>query len=133
MLLYVPSNLVLSYCIENVPAVHQLLVYQKLFVRWTQSTLNRRLLDREPVVRVSHPTDCPYKLTIQSVLTELVHGTRGARYLIGYYRAVYQLLHGFKNNSNFGQKMFTSTKFRSKLVKTYYFKFVKLEVSRVLG
>ena len=45
----------LSSCTENVPAVHQLLVYQKLFVRWTQSTLNRRLLDREPAVRVSHP------------------------------------------------------------------------------
>ena len=27
----------------------------QLFVRWTQSTLNRRLLDREPAVRVSHP------------------------------------------------------------------------------
>ena len=54
------------------------------------------------------------------------------------YRAVYQFLDAFENpltkfSSNFGQKMFTSTKFRSKLVKTYYFKFVKLEVSRVLG
>jgi hypothetical protein len=36
--------LVLTYCTENVPAVHQPLVYQRLFVRWTQSTLNRRLL-----------------------------------------------------------------------------------------
>jgi hypothetical protein len=39
--------------IENIPAVRQPLVYQKLFVRWTQSTLNLRLLDREPAVRVS--------------------------------------------------------------------------------
>jgi hypothetical protein len=40
-----------------VPALHQLLVYQRLFRRRTQSTLNRRLLEREPAVqpvRVSH-------------------------------------------------------------------------------
>jgi hypothetical protein len=36
-------------------AVHQLLVYQRLFRRRTKSNLNRRLLDREPAVRVSHP------------------------------------------------------------------------------
>jgi hypothetical protein len=33
----------------------------------------------------------------------------------------------------FGQKMFTSTEFRSKFVETYYLKFVKLEVARILG
>ena len=33
--------------------VHQLLVYQRLFRRRTESALNRRLLDREPAVRVS--------------------------------------------------------------------------------
>jgi hypothetical protein len=49
------GNVVLSSCTENVPAVHQLLVYQRLFVRWTQPTLHRRLLDREPAVRVSGP------------------------------------------------------------------------------
>ena len=36
-------------------AVHQLLVYQRLFRRRTKSNLNRRLLDREPAVRVLHP------------------------------------------------------------------------------
>ena len=29
--------------------------------------------------------------------------------------------------------MFTSTDFRSKFVETYYLKFVKLEVARILG
>ena len=38
-------------------AVHQLLVYRRLFRRRTESTLNRRLLDREPAVRVSMGPD----------------------------------------------------------------------------
>jgi hypothetical protein len=32
--------------------VHQLLAHQRLFQRRTESILNRRLLDREPAVRV---------------------------------------------------------------------------------
>ena len=46
---------------------------------------------------------------------------------------VYQFSHSVENNSNFGKRMFTSTEFRSKFVKTYYLKFVKLEVARILG
>ena len=57
--------------------------------------------------------------------------TRTAAQLL--YRAVYQFFAAFENNSNFGQKMFTSTEFRSKFVETYYLKFVKLEVARILG
>ena len=33
------------------------------------------------------------------------------------YRAVYQFFDAFENNSNFGQKVFTGTDFRSKFVK----------------
>ena len=59
--------------------------------------------------------------------------TRSAQYDTVNYRAVYQFFAAFENNSNFGQKMFTSTEFRSKFVETYYLKFVKLEVARILG
>jgi hypothetical protein len=47
------SRKLLILYIILVPAVHQLLVWQRLFRRWTQSTLNRRLLGKEPAVRVS--------------------------------------------------------------------------------
>ena len=43
------------------------------------------------------------------------------------------VLNSFENNSNFGQKIFTSTEFRSKFFKTYHLKYVKLEVPRVLS
>jgi hypothetical protein len=50
-----------------------------------------------------------------------------------YYRAESQFPNSFENNSNFGQKMFTSTEFRSKFVETYYLEFVELKVARILG
>ena len=47
--------MVLSSCTENVPAVHQPLVYQKLFVRWTQSTLNRLFLSSRTALAPARP------------------------------------------------------------------------------
>jgi hypothetical protein len=66
----------MSSCTENVPAVHQPLVYQKLFVWWTQSTLNRRLLDREPAVRVSHPQ------ILERITLQPLQHVRGVTYQI---------------------------------------------------
>ena len=50
-----------------------------------------------------------------------------------YCMAMSQFFDAFENNSNFGQKMFTSTNLGAKFMKTYYLEFVKLEVAHILG